>query len=347
MRYYFWILVFSMTLLGCNDGHKEKGNTQTEAGKVQPEKSEDSSPTQFETYRNEKWHFALEFPKKLRVLESELAGKTPVINLYDPTNKTEPPYAIHEAATAAYISVLPEGYGVDAPNGTRKSFREWNGNLPVSFEINREESMVYLLENGKPWAATLRFHSPPPGWSEYGSIFVHYAVEDFSTECFDEASNETVPLKKCDPMGKDRIKYSGQISIEKKEVLNAVLESLYFTSELEKRKAISEIIKVERPLPNQDIKSPLKITGKARGFWFFEGSAPLKLVDKDLKILATGYVSAKGEWMTEDFVPFEGELKFESPDDERGYLIFSRANASGKPEHDRVYRIPVLFPPKK
>ncbi|MCR9100129.1 MAG: hypothetical protein NXI25_09270 [bacterium] len=29
-----------------------------------------------------------------------------------------------------------------------------------------------------------------------------------------------------------------------------------------------------------------------------------------------------------------------------GYLVFQRSNASGLPENDRAFRLPVLFPPK-
>lgn len=344
MRTYFWSILFSMVLLACNYGEKNKGAGASQKGDEDPERIQDS--TKAETYHSEKWHFSLEFSKDLKVLESELAGKTPVINIYDPSADATPPFSIHEDAGIAYIAVLPEGYGVDAPNGTRKSFKEWKGNLPVSFEIDQEESMVYLMENGDPWAVTIRFYSPPPGWSEYGSIFVHYAVNDFSGECFNETTGETIELKECNPLGKDRIEFSGTISSEEKVALDAVLESLYFTSDNTQPEPISDLIKVDQPLPNQDISSPLKIKGKAKGYWFFEGSAPVKLVDNDHNNLATGYVTAKGEWMTNEFVPFEGEVLFQAPDDERGYLIFSRANASGKPEHDRVYRLPVLFRPK-
>ena len=110
---------------------------------------------------------------------------------------------------------------------------------------------------------------------------------------------------------------------------------------------LSDLIQIEQPLPNKDIQSPLIVKGKARGQWFFEGDFPVKLIDKDDKTIATGIASAQGKWMTTDFVPFELQLTFDqAPDDERGYLVFEKSNASGKPQHDRSYRLPVLFPPK-
>jgi len=122
-------------------------------------------------------------------------------------------------------------------------------------------------------------------------------------------------------------------------------------NELEK----SDLIRINNPRPNQEIKSPLKITGEARGFWFFEADFPIILTNWDGLIIAQHYAEAKSEWMTEDFVSFEAELQFISPTDsvpegeeipdflKRGTLILQKANASGLPEHDDVLEVPVLF----
>lgn len=112
------------------------------------------------------------------------------------------------------------------------------------------------------------------------------------------------------------------------------------------KKDISNLIIVENPLPNMEVTSPLKISGKARGYWYFEADAPIVLLDKDGKKLAESYIKATGNWMTEDFVDFSGSIEFDAPDDEGGYLLFKRANPSDNPENDREFKIPVLFPPK-
>lgn len=113
------------------------------------------------------------------------------------------------------------------------------------------------------------------------------------------------------------------------------------------QRPIGDLIKIEKPLPNMDISSPLKVKGEARGQWFFEGDFPVVLEDSNGKTLARGVAKAQGRWMTSEFVPFELTLTYDDvPDDERGYLVFQRSNASGLPEHDRSFRLPVLFPPK-
>jgi hypothetical protein len=340
------VLLVLLILISCKqDTTRTKPEDPEKVRKEDRQRDSLSSKGKLKKYSSQKWHFSILFPDSLQILESELPGNSPVVNIYDPAAGETPPFAIHEEASLAYIAVLPEGFGVDAPSGNRKSFKEWGSSLPLSFNISPERSTVYLLENGEPWAFDLRFYQSPEGWGEYGSIFVHYAVKDFSSECFDEKGKSKDP-KDCDPMGKDRVEFSGNVQQRSKDALNAVLESLEFLAEGAQKRQIYELLRLEEPLPNMNVSSPLIVEGEARGYWFFEGDAPVKLVDKNEKILGRGYISAKGEWMTEDFVPFKGRIEFTAPDDERGYLVLERSNASGKPEHDRIYRLPVLFPPK-
>lgn len=106
----------------------------------------------------------------------------------------------------------------------------------------------------------------------------------------------------------------------------------------------ADLVRLESPTPYQVIESPLEITGRARGVWYFEASFPVVLVNWDGLIIAEGYVTAEGDWMTEEFVPFSGTIEFETPDyGERGALILQKNNASGLPEHDDALEVPVRF----
>lgn len=112
----------------------------------------------------------------------------------------------------------------------------------------------------------------------------------------------------------------------------------------------SNLIRVSSPTPNATITSPLKITGEARGNWFFEASFPVSLVNWDGLIIADGIATAEGEWMTEEFVPFTAELEFVSPYKagdpdfmKNGTLILQKDNPSGLPEHDDALEIPLHF----
>lgn len=106
---------------------------------------------------------------------------------------------------------------------------------------------------------------------------------------------------------------------------------------------ISDLIVVDSLLSNTAIKSPLHISGKARGTWYFEASFPLELVDANGTQLVIMPVQASGEWMTEDFVPFSATLSWPTSTTPTGTLIFHRDNPSGLPEHDKELRIPVIF----
>ena len=114
----------------------------------------------------------------------------------------------------------------------------------------------------------------------------------------------------------------------------------YIGNELEKM----DIIRIDAPRPNQIISSPLVINGQARGTWFFEGDFPIVLMNWDGLIIAEGYASAKGEWMTQDFVAFEARLEFEKPTyKNNGALILQKDNPSGLPENDDALELPIFF----
>ena len=93
------------------------------------------------------------------------------------------------------------------------------------------------------------------------------------------------------------------------------------------------------------IRSPLVVSGEARGFWFFEASFPIRLYDGNGKELAVGIAQAGSDWMTTDYVPFRAELIFTKPTTAEGTLVLQKDNPSGLPEHDASITIPIKFDP--
>lgn len=92
------------------------------------------------------------------------------------------------------------------------------------------------------------------------------------------------------------------------------------------------------------IESPVTITGKARGNWFFEASFPISIVNWDGLIIGQGVAQAKGEWMTEEFVPFEAKITFDKATyKNNGSIILQKDNPSGLPENDDALEIPIFF----
>lgn len=109
-----------------------------------------------------------------------------------------------------------------------------------------------------------------------------------------------------------------------------------------KKAEITNLIRVDEPLYGAVIQSPLKIKGEARGFWFFEGSFPIRLLDGNGKEIART-IAQTADWMTENFVPFEANLTFTRPAMPMGILVLEKDNPSGLPEHAQELRVPVLF----
>ena len=107
-----------------------------------------------------------------------------------------------------------------------------------------------------------------------------------------------------------------------------------------------DLIVLESPLTKDAITSPLVVKGKARGNWFFEGSFPVTLVNWDGLIIAEGYATAQGEWMTTEYVPFEGTITFDRPDtqvSDGGWFILKKNNAGGEPQLDNALEVEIKY----
>lgn len=89
-------------------------------------------------------------------------------------------------------------------------------------------------------------------------------------------------------------------------------------------------IRIEAPIKNTVVRSPLVIRGEARGPWFFEASFPIELRDANDDVIATSFVQAQDNWMTEEFVYFEGKLIWEDePETTTGYIYLRPDDPSG------------------
>ena len=106
-----------------------------------------------------------------------------------------------------------------------------------------------------------------------------------------------------------------------------------------------DMVIIDSPLPNGVVTSPMKVTGRARGNWYFEATFPITLTNWDGLIIAETYATAKGDWMTTDWVPFEATVVFEADTQvsSRGFLILQKDNPSGLPEYDDAREITVFF----
>jgi hypothetical protein len=107
----------------------------------------------------------------------------------------------------------------------------------------------------------------------------------------------------------------------------------------------NELISVDTPTDGDEISSPVTISGEARGTWYFGADFPVEVVDNAGNSLGMAPATANGNWMTDNFVPFTGEIEFDASAAETadGRVIFHRSNPSGLAENDDSVEIPVTF----
>lgn len=97
------------------------------------------------------------------------------------------------------------------------------------------------------------------------------------------------------------------------------------------------------PFVTEGLKSPVTITGEARGMWYFEGSFPVELRDENDTLITTGIAQAQSEWMTENYVPFSVTLTFAKPKSLGGTIVFKKDNPSGDASLDNALSVPITF----
>lgn len=81
--------------------------------------------------------------------------------------------------------------------------------------------------------------------------------------------------------------------------------------------------------PGAEVTSPLSFSGSASGLWYFEGDFPVRLVDGTGTVIAESYAGSQSDWMTEEQVPFKGEIRFEVTEPTEATLIFQEDDPSG------------------
>jgi len=120
-----------------------------------------------------------------------------------------------------------------------------------------------------------------------------------------------------------------------------------YTEEIQERityaNATADMITVELPFPGAVTGKEFSVIGEARGTWYFEASFPIEVLDADGNTLATGYAQAEGDWMTEEFVPFRGEITVPESYIGPATLVLHNDNASGLPERNRSVSFPITI----
>lgn len=103
-------------------------------------------------------------------------------------------------------------------------------------------------------------------------------------------------------------------------------------------------VTVSEPLSGAKLTSPVTIKGSVPGNWSSEGVFPINLLDSTGITIAQATAQLTGDWMTDDYVPFEATLTFDTPVGAGdGKLVLRKANPSDLSENNDSLLIPVSF----
>ena len=154
------------------------------------------------------------------------------------------------------------------------------------------------------------------------------------------------PLVSCDNKegrNNDETKGEDQDNSEN-ETLSGVDSSIQQEKEgvLSGREIVGDDIRINSLGIGDVIKSPIKITGSAKG-WYFEGSFKVQIIGENDEMLFDGLAQAQGDWMQDDYVPFEIELNFDNKGLEKGKMVFKKSNPSGLEENSKELSFLILF----
>lgn len=176
--------------------------------------------TEWKTYRNEQFGFALEYPSTWQVEQFPNHTLGPIINIYKPdqVGGESPPFTHFSEIT--HVSVYPQGIPTQGLTGqTRPS------TLTFQEEITNADD--FLLKNGTPFATAANFANPPSSWNESGFIFAHLVIENLEISCLRNGTE--IPTVECNVLaGEDVLVRSGSISEEDRAVEERILRSFAF-----------------------------------------------------------------------------------------------------------------------
>ena len=111
------------------------------------------------------------------------------------------------------------------------------------------------------------------------------------------------------------------------------------------KNSTADMIQVELPFPDAVVGKEFSVIGKARGNWFFEGSFPIEVLDKNGKVLAIGLASPIGgaDWMTTQFVNFKADIKIPQSYIGAATLVLKKDNPSGLVKYDASISFPITI----
>lgn len=107
------------------------------------------------------------------------------------------------------------------------------------------------------------------------------------------------------------------------------------------KNASSDMINITSPTSESVVGKEFSVIGEARGQFFFESNARIRILDKDGKIIFSGMVKASENSMTTEFVSFVATVKIPDSYVGKATIILLNDNPSGLEENESTVSFPI------
>lgn len=227
------LMLFGLTACSDTQGSAEQVTATDPAGTeseiTPPEAVGDLA---YQAFANQEFNFSTEIPEGWVQAVNQIGNDLPVIN-FVPEGKaaaSDLPISMQTTTSLTHIDVHPKGHEAGYPIGKNHRLELYEGTVPASAMWDHERSRVYVLGNGEVWAYLLYPKSAPAAWTKEGFIFAQIAIENFSSQCFDDITNQPKDMEACKPLEGDEVLYYGRVNAEDQYNVVHALQSLELRS---------------------------------------------------------------------------------------------------------------------
>ncbi|MCB0630836.1 MAG: hypothetical protein KDD15_13915, partial [Lewinella sp.] len=146
---------------------------------------------------NDVYRYSTEIPEDWTETTHIADDGSVIINMYqeDKIASVDLPITIQSQPAIDHIDLYPKGLNTKFPYGENLRLSKYNGKVPVAGLWDEDKSRVFLLGNGEVWAYLLYPEDRPNGWEKDGFIFAQIAIDNFSSESYDEITADLKELQ--------------------------------------------------------------------------------------------------------------------------------------------------------
>lgn len=171
-------------------------------------------PDTWNTYKNEKYGFSVEYPRGWKVAE-DFSENEPKINIYKSEFKSTPPY--DHFSDVSNVSIFPHGLGIEGVIGQSRE-------STIKFNYEIEDSLDYLTKGGDVWASYINLkQEPSEEWKDWGFIWVKNKIIEPTYTC--SRNGVQINIEECNPYDGDEFERNGAVDSEIQKIQEKILSS--------------------------------------------------------------------------------------------------------------------------